>query len=148
MNYEQNLCQAIDLIAADQESQAHELIESTIVEIKRFLPEAIDKAPLHFFWAQGLELLEEPEQALLQYEHALKANLEYMPAWECLCRVLLEELDRPEEAKSIVLSRLLPSDPENENYQDWLAKAELALNDHKFTRPESTPETEALGQEN
>lgn len=144
MNFEQQLCQAIDLIAHDAQEQAESLIEATILEIKRYLPEALEKAPLYFYWAQSLELLEEAEQAALQYESSLKADGQYIPAWEALCRLLLEDLDRPEEAKSILLGRLLPLEPENEIYQDWFAKVELALNNHQFKPKESAN----LGQEN
>lgn len=145
MNYEAQLCQAIDLLANEQEDQAHTLIENTIAEIKRYLPEAVEKAPLYYYWGQGLELLDEPEQALLQYEAALKAHVEYIPAWEALCRALLEELDRPDEAQTILLSRLLPHEPESEIYQDWLARAQIALNDNKFVREE---DPKASGEEN
>lgn len=145
MNYENQLCQAIDLLANERENEAQTLIESTIAEIKRFLPEALEKAPLYYYWGQGLELLEEPEQALLQYEAALKAHVEYIPAWEALCRALLEELDRPDEAKTILLSRLLPHEPDNEIYQDWLVRADIALNDNKFLRDEAPSED---GEEN
>ena len=128
MNYHDQLCQAIDLLAQDQDDAAHTLLEQTISEIKRFLPEAVDACPLYLAWGQALELLEEPEQALLQYEKALQSNPDFEEAWAAMATLLIEELDRLEEAATLIQARLLPLESDqHQRYQEMLDRIEIDL---------------------
>ena len=74
------------------------------------------EAEIHERKGDAYGLMSEHEQALLSYEEGLKRDPASRDLLWKIVSVLLENLERPEEALSILEKNLLPLDPENQRY--------------------------------
>ena len=125
--WEAALNAAMDLYADFREPEA----EKALLALNQTLKDGMDATALdaerHFFRGRIQVLLEEPQQALLQFEQALQLDADHEGAlWETAA-LLLETLDRPEGAKAIVEQRLIPLRPDSETYREALAAAETLI---------------------
>ena len=116
---DQLVCKAIDLMADGKGAEAEKTLEGAIARIRARLASETDDgtvARLHERKGDALALMAEHEQALLSYEEGLKRDPAGRDILWKIVSVLLENLERPEEALSILESNLLPLDPENPRY--------------------------------
>ena len=134
MDYEASLNKALDLLADGEDAKAHRILQAGIDHVKtRLAGKAPAETPplreeyLHYYWGRFLTAMEEPEQALLKFEKALKINPgQEGSLWET-ASLLLHELDKPELAKRLLSEKLLVLFPANPLYREALAESEFLL---------------------
>ena len=127
MNGEKALNQAMDLIADFRQSEAEEVLQGLIGDLRDGMDGTVADADRHFCWGRALYLLEEPEQALLRFEQALQILPDHEYAlWE-MASILLHDLDKPESAKSLLEQRLMRLRPSHPPYAEALAAAETLI---------------------
>ena len=120
------LCLAIDQIVDGETAKAEATLEKALETARAKLAEAGSperEAEIHERKGDAYGLMSEHEQALLSYEEGLKRNPASRTILRKMVSVLMEQLDRPEEALSILEKNLLPLDPENEDYLEARANA-------------------------
>lgn len=131
---EDKICQVYDLIAEDQETKAHQLISELIIEFKSLTQvEYTDanyavQAGYFLQWGRCLELLEEPEQACLKWERSLHFEPDSSETLWALASCLIYTMNKPESAIPLLKDKLIPLEPNNEQYTDALKAAELGAN--------------------
>ncbi|MBO7500602.1 MAG: hypothetical protein J6T45_04565 [Fibrobacterales bacterium] len=116
---DQLICKAIDLMVDGKGAEAEKTLENAIARVRARLASETDDgtaARLHERKGDSLALMAEHEQALLSYEEGLKRDPASRDLLWKIVSVLLENLERPEEALSILEKNLLPLDPENQRY--------------------------------
>ena len=144
---EEQLCRAIDLLVDNKNSQAERLLEQVISTLRKrisasTLPEEI--ARCQESWGDALTLMQEPEQALLHYEKGLLALPEDQTLLWKICKTLLNDMERYDEAASILQENLLPLDPENDDYLDAL---DIARGPQRYKEIEKELEAEEAEEE-
>jgi tetratricopeptide (TPR) repeat protein len=127
MLYDDEISEAIDLIASDCQDEANQKLEAIIDLIKKNLTHSNDDIPALLSWALCLELLEEFEQALLKYEDIIRLDPEQPDALWNITQLFLDYLSKPREAENILREKLLKSDPENPEYLNALKNAEYGV---------------------
>jgi tetratricopeptide (TPR) repeat protein len=124
---EQILNDAIDLLADLRQEEAETMLNAFTASLKASMNGSDADAERYYCWGRALSLLEEWEQALLKFEHALHIKPDHEPAlWETVV-ILMDELDKPELAKTLLEQRLLKLNPADENYKEALASAEVLI---------------------
>ena len=124
---EQIFSDAIDLIADDRTAEAEELLNAFIAALKSSMNGADADAGRYYWWGRALALQEEWEQALLRFEDALRTDPGHEGAlWETV-QILMDALDKPESAKTLLTERLLKLGPENPDYLEALSSAETLI---------------------
>lgn len=124
---EQILNDAIDLLADDRQEEAETLLHAFAASLKAAMNGSDADAERWYFQGRALALLDEWEQALLRYESALQVKPDHKEAlWETAV-ILMDELDKPELAKTLLVERLLKMEPGNESYKEALASAEVLI---------------------
>ena len=116
---DQLVCKAIDQMVDGNGAEAEKTLEKAIARIRARLASETDDgtaARLHERKGDSLALMAEHEQALLSYEEGLKRDPASRDILWKIVSVLLENLERPEEALSILEKNLLPLDPGNPRY--------------------------------
>jgi tetratricopeptide (TPR) repeat protein len=127
MDYEMSLNHALDLLADGDRRRADPLLQGIIDHAKEHLSGTIEDLERHYFWGRALTAMEEPEQALLQFERALRIDPGHEPSlWET-ASIFLHELDKPESARALLTEKLLPMSPGNALYRESLQAAEFGL---------------------
>jgi tetratricopeptide (TPR) repeat protein len=146
---EQILNDAIDLLADQRQEEAETMLNAFIASLKASMNGSDADAERYYYWGKALALLDEWEQALLKLEHALQIKPDHEPAlWETTV-ILMDELDRPELAKTLLQERLLKLKPEDEAYREGLASAEVLIRrrDGRPLKPWKEGEVELEGDE-
>jgi tetratricopeptide (TPR) repeat protein len=124
---EQILGDAIDLIVDFREEEAEEMLNAFTAALKAAMNGSDADAQRYYYWGRALALLDEWEQALLRFESALHVLPDHEPSlWET-AMILMDELDKPESAKTILQERLLKLKPHNPAYKEALASAEALI---------------------
>ena len=124
---EKILSDAVDLIVDGREAEAEEMLNAFIAALKGAMNGADADAQRHYWWGKALTLQDEWEQALLRFERALEIDPDHKDAlWET-ATILMDALDKPESAKTILQERLLKLDPGNADYAEALASAETLI---------------------
>jgi tetratricopeptide (TPR) repeat protein len=124
---EKILGDAIDLIADSRDAEAEDMLNAFILTLKGSMNGSEADAERYYYWGRALALQEEWEQSLLRYESALQLKPNHEGAlWETAV-ILMDELEKPESAKSVLEQRLLPLKPKDENYLEALASAEALI---------------------
>jgi tetratricopeptide (TPR) repeat protein len=127
MDYEAQLNQALDLLADSDEGGATRILQKCIDHIKSRLSGTAEDLPRYYYWGRCLTAMEEFEQALLKFEKALRLDPGHEASlWEA-ASILLHDLDRPENAKTLIAERLLHLRPSHPPYEDALRTAEFTL---------------------
>ncbi|MGL1901446.1 MAG: tetratricopeptide repeat protein [Fibrobacterales bacterium] len=126
MKFEDEIGRAIELMAEEQHTDAETLFYEIIGMIKAELSHDTHNRELLHQWAICLSCMDEYEQALLKYERIVSIDVHDKDAWFQICSLLLT-LERPQEAEHILEEKLIPLDPENEEYKEALATAKLTL---------------------
>ncbi|MGL1933915.1 MAG: tetratricopeptide repeat protein [Fibrobacterales bacterium] len=126
MKFEDEIGHAIEMMAEEQHSNAETLFNEIIGMIKTELSHDSNNRDLLHQWAICLSCMDEYEQALLKYERIVSTDVHDKDAWFQICSLLLT-LERPQEAEHILEKKLLPLDPDNEEYKEALATAKLTL---------------------
>ena len=122
---EAKLAHAIDHYAADEEAKGDRVVEAAVERLKGFLQGPERRAAL-MLWGMALQLLREPEQALLRYEEVLHdVPGDEDALWQCV-QIFLVDMENPTTARRILEDRLLPVADKPE-YRDALQMARLAL---------------------
>lgn len=124
---EKILGDAIDLLVDGRDAEAEDLLNAFILTLKGSMNGTEGDAERYYFWGRALALQEEWEQALLRHESALQLKPNHEGAlWET-AGILMDALEKPESAKSVLEQRLLPLAPKNEDYLEALASAEALI---------------------
>lgn len=124
---EKILSDAIDLIIDDREAEAEQLLAAFTGALKAAMNGTEADAQRYYLWGRALELQDEWEQALLRFESALNLVPDHEPSlWETVT-ILMDELDRPESAKTLLEERLLTLKPDHPEYLEALASAEALI---------------------
>ena len=124
---ERILGDAIDLIADAREAEAEDMLNAFILTLKASMNGTEADAERYYYWGRALALQEEWEQALLRHESALQLKPNHEGAlWETV-GILMDELEKPESAKSVLEQRLLPLKPKDEAYLEALASADALI---------------------
>ncbi len=130
MNYHDSLCKAIDtLVLHGSEAAENELIpyfDSLKKELKDS-PERAREIELLDWWGQGLEVLEEYEQALLKYQRIIEIDWSNKEVLFRMAQLFMHALQKPKHAISILEDKLLKWEPENEEYLNALEEAQLGV---------------------
>ena len=139
MDYEKALNQAIDLIADQRESEAEKVLLGFIQELKEEMDGTIADADRYHQWGQFLYLMNEHQQALLQYEQALQIRPDHIDSlWE-IVSIFLYDLDKPASAKSLLEQALIPLRPNSSQFAEALQAAETLIRRQKG-QPLAPPE--------
>ncbi len=147
MDYEVTLNQALDLLADSENRKAERILQSCIDAIKKELTGTDADLNRFYYWGRCLTAMEEVEQALLKFEKALRIDPDHEGSlWET-ASIFMHDMDRPENAKTILEDRLLKVAPDNPLYQETLRAAEFALKLRKSPPPLSKEEAEELEEE-
>jgi tetratricopeptide (TPR) repeat protein len=124
---EQILSDAIDLIVDDRQGEAENLLAAFTTALRQAMNGTEADAHRYYLWGRALELQDEWEQALLRFESALNLLPDHEPSlWET-AMVLMDELDKPELAKTVITERLLKLKPDHPEYVEALASAEALI---------------------
>src|SRR5215217_292130 len=124
---EQILGDAIDLIADMRDAEAEDMLNAFILTLKSAMNGTEGDAERYYYWGRALALQEEWEQALLRHESALQLDPNHEGAlWET-ASILMDALEKPESAKSVLEQRLLPLKPKDETYLEALASADALI---------------------
>ncbi len=124
---EKILSDAIDLIVDEREEEAERLLTAFTGALKAAMNGTEADAQRYYLWGRALELQDEWEQALLRFESALNLVPDHEPSlWETVT-ILMDELDRPESAKTLLEGRLLKLQPDHPDYREALASAEALI---------------------
>jgi tetratricopeptide (TPR) repeat protein len=124
---EKILSDAIDLIADEREAEAEEMLNAFTAALKGAMNGSDADAQRYYWWGKALTLQDEWEQALLRFERAIELDPDHQAAlWETTT-ILMDALDKPESAKTILQERLLKLDPVNPDYVEALASAETLI---------------------
>jgi tetratricopeptide (TPR) repeat protein len=124
---EKILGDAIDLLADGRDAEAEDMLNAFILTLKGSMNGTEADAERYYYWGRALALQEEWEQALLRHESALQLKPNHEGAlWETV-GILMDALEKPESAKSVLEQRLLPLQPKNEDYLEALASAEALV---------------------
>jgi tetratricopeptide (TPR) repeat protein len=127
MLYEEKINLAIDLLADDQTTQAESILQEVVGTLVQNPPHS-SVAKEHFFTAGFcLELLEEFQQSLLQYEKALQADPSDDDLVWTMVQIMLFQLEQTQTAIAILQDRLLKSQPENEEFLEALRLAQKSV---------------------
>ncbi len=146
---EQILNDAIDLLADARQEEAETLLNAFVATLKSAMNGSDADAERWYFQGRALALLDEWEQALLRFEHALQIKPNHEPAlWETVV-ILMDELDKPELAKTLLEQRLLALKPTDETYKEALASAEVLIRrrDGRPLKPWKAGEVELEGDD-
>ena len=146
---EQILGDAIDLIADSRDAEAEDMLNAFILTLKASMNGSEGDAERYYYWGRALGLQEEWEQALLRLESALQLKPNHEGAlWETVT-ILMDALEKPESAKSVLEQRLLPLNPKDENYLEALASAEALIRrrDGRPLKPWKEGDVELEGDE-
>ena len=128
---ESEICRIYDLLAEDQEEQAEKSINEIINQLKALTDveytDEVYPAQAGYFlqWGRCLEMLEEPEQALLKWEKSLNFDPDSQETLWAMASCLIYTMNRPESAIPILEEKLLKLNPDEEQYQDALKAAQL-----------------------
>lgn len=145
MEYETTLNQALDLLADGEDRKAGRLLQSCIDDIKRNLSDDASDLNRFYYWGRCLTAMEEPEQALLKFEKAMRIDPDHEGSlWET-ASLLYHDLERPESAQPILAERLVKLYPDNELYQETLRSVNFSLKIRKSPPPMSKEEAEDMG---
>ncbi|MEN9354046.1 MAG: hypothetical protein RL318_1371 [Fibrobacterota bacterium] len=122
---EAKLAHAIDLYAEGEDSKADIQVERAVEGIRAFLTGPERRSAL-MLWAMALQLIREPQMALLRYEDILRDDPADEDAlWQSV-QIFLVDLELPDSARKILEERLLPISDKQE-YKDALHMARLAV---------------------
>ena len=146
---EQILNDAIDLLADGRQEEAETMLNAFVATLKAAMNGSDADAERWYFQGRALALLDEWEQALLRFEHALQIKPNHEPAlWETVV-ILMDELDKPELAKTLLEQRLLVLKPGDETYREALASAEVLIRrrDGRPLKPWKAGDVELEGDE-
>lgn len=146
---EQILNDAIDLIADGRQEEAENLLNAFVASLKAAMNGSDADAERYYYQGRALGLLDEWEQALLRFEQALQTRPDHEAAlWETTV-ILMDELDKPELAKTLLQERLLKLKPGDETYREALASAEALIRrrDGRPLKPWKAGEVELEGDE-
>lgn len=146
---EKILSDAIDLIADDRVEEAEALLATFTGALRQAMNGTEADAQRYYLWGRALELQEEWEQALLRFESALNLLPDHEPSlWETAV-ILMDELEKPESAKTVIQERLLKLKPDHPDYLEALASAETLIRrrDGRPLKPWKEGEVEAEGDE-
>jgi tetratricopeptide (TPR) repeat protein len=122
---EQQLAHAIDLYAEGEDAKADARVERTVEALRGFLQGPERRGAL-MLWAMALQMIREPQMALLRYEEVLKEDPSDEEAlWQSV-QIFLVDLELPDSARKILEERLLPISDRQE-YRDALLMARLAV---------------------
>ncbi len=124
---EEILSDAIDLIADFREEEAAEMLNAFTAALKASMNGSDADAERYYYWGRALEIQEEWEQALLRFESVLRIRPEHEPSLREIAMILLDALDRPESAKTILTEKLLKLNPGYPEYVEALASAEALI---------------------
>jgi tetratricopeptide (TPR) repeat protein len=124
---EQILSDAIDLIVDERQGEAENLLAAFTTTLRQAMNGTEADAQRYYLWGRALELQDEWEQALLRFESALNLLPDHEPSlWET-AMILMDELDKPELAKTVITERLLKLKPGHPEYVEALASAEALI---------------------
>lgn len=122
---EQQLAHAIDLYAEGEDAKADTQVERAVETLRGHLQGPERRSAL-MLWAMALQMIREPQMALLRYEEVLKDNPEDEEAlWQSV-QIFLVDLELPDSARKILEERLLPLS-DKQDYKDALHMARLAV---------------------
>lgn len=128
---EEQICKVYDFIADENDAQARALAQNLIEQIKiktrvEYTDDNFGEQAGYFLqWGRCLELLDEPEQAMLKWERSLHFDADSIETLWALSSCLIYTMNKPEAAIPIIREKLLALDPENEQFQDALRISEL-----------------------
>lgn len=147
MNWNDQLCDAMDLYAEGREIEAKHAFE----EIEQGLAAHCNENPedeIHFeLLGQVLELQEEYQQALLRYEKILQFDPDNQRILWKIVELFKEPLESPVQAKSVLENRLLPLDPKNPDYLECLKSCERAIAQSENKSQDQEPKSEDYSPE-
>jgi tetratricopeptide (TPR) repeat protein len=124
---EKILSDAVDLIVDGRDAEAEEMLNAFTAALKGAMNGADADAQRYYWWGKALTLQEEWEQALLRFERAIELDPDHQGAlWET-ATILMDALDKPESARTILKERLLKLDPGNADYAEALASADTLI---------------------
>jgi len=124
---EQILSDAIDLIVDERMEEAEALLATFTGALRSAMNGTDADALRYYWWGKALSLQDEWEQALLRFESALNLNPDHEPSlWETAV-ILMDELEKPESAKTVIQERLLKLKPGHPEYVEALASAEALI---------------------
>ncbi|HEX2613280.1 MAG TPA: hypothetical protein VHO02_06790 [Fibrobacteria bacterium] len=124
---EKILSDAVDLIVDGREAEAEEMLNAFTAALKGAMNGGDADAQRHYWWGKALTLQDEWEQALLRFERAIELDPDHEGAlWET-ATILMDALDKPESAKTILQERLMKLNPGNPDYAEALASAETLI---------------------
>jgi predicted Zn-dependent protease len=139
---EAKLSHAIDHYADNEEAKGDRVVEAAVERLKGFLQGPERRSAL-MLWGMSLQLLREPEQALLRYEEILHdVPGDEGALWQCV-QIFLVDMENPTTARRILEDRLLPVADKPE-YRDALQMARLALGERPGKEAEEAAAAAAL----
>ena len=127
MDSEKKISDAIDLMADGKDAEAEKLIKLCLEHFRALSLSGEAVAADHFHWGICLEIQEEFEQALLKYEKALEQDPKHEPALWKIASVLMYDLGKADLAVTILEEKLIPGNPDNQEYKEALVDAKSYL---------------------
>jgi len=122
---EQQLAHAIDLYAEGEDAKADTRVERAVEALRGHF-QGPERRNALMLWAMALQMIREPQMALLRYEEILKDNPSDEEAlWQSV-QIFLIDLELPDSARKILEERLLPLS-DKQDYKDALHMARLAV---------------------
>ena len=130
MNFHDTLANAIDTLVTQGNEAAEKALEPYFSEIKKQLnakPKKEKSVELLNWWGQGLEIIDEHEQALLKYQRIIEVDWGNREVLFRMVNLFMYSMHKPEHAVPILEEKLLEWDPENQEYQDALDAAKSSF---------------------
>ena len=120
MDYNSQICIAMDMQADGKDSEAYNILQQCITSIKKSgqsenLPNGF------YFWGMCLHLMDEPEQALLKFEKAVQVEPDHEKSLWQITSILFYNQQSAQPALSILENKLLKINPDNPEYLEILS---------------------------
>jgi tetratricopeptide (TPR) repeat protein len=137
MNYEHELATAINLLIEDQIEAFETHLQKIFKSIKADIKQDPQNPQFEFWWAVGLEIRGDFDQALLKYEKSLEKNPLFLDSWIGLTRILLEEMEKDQESLDLLEQKIMPLNNQDPRVLDLYDKARISLGISTRTKSDS-----------
>jgi tetratricopeptide (TPR) repeat protein len=137
MNYEQELATAINLLIEEKSEAFEAHLQKIFKTIKADIKQEPQNPQFEFWWAVGLEIRGDFDQALLKYENSLKKNPLFLDSWIGLTRILLEEMEKDQESLDLLEQKIMPLNNQDPRILDLYDKARISLGISTRTKNDS-----------
>ena len=134
--YNSQICEAMDRFADGENEAAGLILDQCISDIKTELKNDHATEVDFYYWGMCLQLMEEPEQALLKFERVIQISPEHEDALWQITSILFYTNQSANTALSILENKLLKINPTKKEYLDAQQDIKIYLKHTPKTKDE------------